>query len=180
MEKNMKFTLLFYTDGWETGPTIELSHMPAPGSVVWTEGRHGDEEESMYYVDNVMYPERGMEREESVYLYVRPYEGYTRYAPLTENDRLAERLGDLRTELAEIGRRLDGLLTEVAELRKTTEGLRQGAEALGGAAVRDLEGMLRIGEQALQSVDVLEDGQEAHIGKLDDIALALEQIKEQM
>ncbi len=99
---------------------------------------------------------------------------------MTETDRLAERLGDLRTELAEIGRRLDGLLTEVAELRKTTEGLRQGAEALGGAAVRDLEGMLRIGEQALQSVDVLEDGQEAHIGKLDDIALALEQIKEQM
>ena len=46
--------------------------------------------------------------------------------------------------------------------------------------MRDLEGMLRIGEQALQSVDVLEDGQEAHIGKLDDIALALEQIKEQM
>ena len=32
----MKFTLLFYTDGWESGPTVELSHIPAPGSIVWT------------------------------------------------------------------------------------------------------------------------------------------------
>ena len=34
----MKFTLLFYTDGWESGPTVELSHIPAPGSIVWTGG----------------------------------------------------------------------------------------------------------------------------------------------
>lgn len=80
----MKFTLLFYTDGWESGPTVELSHIPSPGSIVWTGGRRRDEEDSMYYVDNVMYPERGMEREDVVYLYVRPYTGYTRYAPMTE------------------------------------------------------------------------------------------------
>ena len=59
----MKFTLLFYTDGWESGPTVELSHIPAPGSIVWTGGRRRDEGDSMYYVDNVMYPERGMDRE---------------------------------------------------------------------------------------------------------------------
>ena len=74
----MKFTLQFYTDGWESGPTVELSHIPAPGSIVWTGGRRRDEEDSMYYVDNVMYPERGMDREDTVYLYVRPYTGYTR------------------------------------------------------------------------------------------------------
>ena len=85
----MKFTLLFYTDGWESGPTVELSHIPAPGSIVWTGGRRRDEEDSMYYVDNVMYPERGMDREDTVYLYVRPYTGYTRYAPMTEADRTA-------------------------------------------------------------------------------------------
>ena len=44
----MKFTLLFYTDGWESGPTVELSHIPAPGSIVWTGGRRRDEEDSMY------------------------------------------------------------------------------------------------------------------------------------
>ena len=87
----MKFTLLFYTDGWESGQTVELSHIPAPGSIVWTGGRRRDEEDSMYYVDNVMYPERGMDREDTVYLYVRPYTGYTRYAPMTEADRIVER-----------------------------------------------------------------------------------------
>lgn len=42
------------------------------------------------------------------------------------------------------------------------------------------ERVRRMGEQALQSADVVEDGQQAHIEKLDDIVLALEQIKEQM
>ena len=92
----MKFTLLFYTDGWESGPTVELSHIPAPGSIVWTGGRRRDEEDSMYYVDNVMYPERGMDREDTVYLYVRPYTGYTRYAPMTEADRIVDRICGLR------------------------------------------------------------------------------------
>ena len=99
----MKFTLLFYTDGWESGPTVELSHIPAPGSIVWTGGRRRDEEDSMYYVDNVMYPERGMDREDTVYLYVRPYTGYTRYAPMTEADRIVERLTAVGEELARVG-----------------------------------------------------------------------------
>lgn len=100
----MKFTLLFYTDGWESGPTVELSHIPAPGSIVWTGGRRRDEGDSMYYVDNVMYPERGMDREDTVYLYVRPYMGYTRYAPMTEADRIVERLTAVGEELARVGR----------------------------------------------------------------------------
>ena len=45
---------------------------------------------------------------------------------------------------------------------------------------RSLEGLLRLGEQALQSADAMEDGQQLHIEKLDDIVLALEQMKEQL
>ena len=114
----MKFTLLFYTDGWESGPTVELSHIPAPGSIVWTGGRRRDEEDSMYYVDNVMYPERGMDREDTVYLYVRPYTGYTRYAPMTEADRIVERLAAVGEELARVGEKLDALLADSGALRE--------------------------------------------------------------
>lgn len=169
----MKFTLLFYTDGWVSGPTVELSHIPSPGSIVWTGGRRRDDEDSMYYVDNVMYPERGMEREDVVYLYVRPYTGYTRYAPMTEADRLAEKLADIRTVLGGADARLEALHAQVAALAEAVTALRE-TVALHAERVR------RMGEQALQSADVVEDGQQAHIEKLDDIVLALEQIKEQM
>ena len=128
----MKFTLLFYTDGWESGPTVELSHIPAPGSIVWTGGRRRDEEDSMYYVDNVMYPERGMDREDTVYLYVRPYTGYTRYAPMTEADRIVERLTAVGEELARVGEKLDALLADSGALRETAAALRDSVAALGG------------------------------------------------
>ena len=128
----MKFTLLFYTDGWESGPTVELSHIPAPGSIVWTGGRRRDEEDSMYYVDNVMYPERGMDREDTVYLYVRPYTGYTRYAPMTEADRIVERLAAVGEELARVGEKLDALLADSGALRETAAALRDSVAALGG------------------------------------------------
>lgn len=183
----MKFTLLFYTDGWESGPTVELAHVPAPGSIVWTGGRRRDEEDSMYYVDNVMYPERGMEREDTVYLYVRPYTGYTRYAPMTEADRIVERLAAVGEELERVGEKLervgeklDALLAESGALRETAAAVRDSVAALGREHTRNLEGLLRIGEQALQSADAMEDGQQLHIEKLDDIVLALEQMKEQM
>ena len=176
----MKFTLLFYTDGRESGPTVELSHIPAPGSIVWTGGRRRDEEDSMYYVDNVMYPERGMDREDTVYLYVRPYTGYTRYAPMTEADRIVERLAAVGEELARVGEKLDALLADSGALRETAAALRDSVAALGGEHTRSLEGLLRLGEQALQSADAMEDGQQLYIEKLDDIVLALEQMKEQL
>lgn len=154
----MKFTLLFYTDGWESGPTVELSHIPAPGSIVWTGGRRRDEGDSMYYVDNVMYPERGMDREDTVYLYVRPYMGYTRYAPMTEADRIVERLTAVGEELARVGEKLDALLADSGALRETAAALRDSVAALGGEHTRSLEGLLRLGEQALQSADAMEDG----------------------
>ena len=166
----MKFTLLFYTDGWESGPTVELSHIPAPGSIVWTGGRRRDEGDSMYYVDNVMYPERGMDREDTVYLYVRPYMGYTRYAPMTAGGE----------ELARGGEKRDALLADSGALRETAAALRDSVAALGGEHTRSLEGLLRLGEQALQSADAMEDGQQLYIEKLDDIVLALEQMKEQL
>ena len=72
----MKFTLLFYTDNWESGPTVELASMPTTGSVVWVRGADRDDEGAMYYVDNIMHAERGIDVEDTVYLYVRPYTGY--------------------------------------------------------------------------------------------------------
>ena len=121
----------------------------------------------MYYVDNVMYPERGMDREDTVYLYVRPYMGYTRYAPMTEADRIVERLTAVGEELARVGEKLDALLADSGALRETAAALRDSVAALGG-------------EQALQSADAMEDGQQLYIEKLDDIVLALEQMKEQL
>ena len=95
----MKFSLIFYTDDWDVGPTIELGHIPAPGNVIWTKNRKsGDDDTDMYYVDNVMYAEKGMDREEVIYLYVRPYKGYTEYAPMTESDRITEKLEKLTQE----------------------------------------------------------------------------------
>ena len=95
----MKFTLLFFTVHWDTGPVVELNHIPPPGSVVWTAGRRSDEEGAMYYVDNVMYPEVGLDDGDAVYLYVRPYTGYSRYAPMTETDRLASKLAGIKESL---------------------------------------------------------------------------------
>lgn len=95
----MKFTLLFYTDDWDVGPVVELEHVPQPGSVVWVKGKKRDDEGQMYYVDNLMYPEKGLDKEDVVYLYVRPYEGYAEYAPRTETDRLAEKLDTIAREL---------------------------------------------------------------------------------
>ena len=134
----------------------------------------------MYYVDNVMYPERGMDREDTVYLYVRPYMGYTRYAPMTEADRIVERLTAVGEELARVGEKLDALLAYSGALRETAAALRDSVAALGGEHTRSLEGLLRLGEQALQSADAMEDGQQLYIEKLDDIVLALEQMKEQL
>ena len=128
----------------------------------------------MYYVDNVMYPERGMDREDTVYLYVRPYMGYTRYAPMTEADRIVERLTAVGEELARVGEKLDALLADSGALRETAAALRDSVAALGGEHTRSL------GEQALQSADAMEDGQQLYIEKLDDIVLALEQMKEQL
>lgn len=98
----MKFSLIHYTDGWEAGPTIELDHIPAPGSVVWTKRGKSADDTEMCYVDNVMYAEKGIDRDDLIYLYVRPYTGYSRYAPMTETDRITEKLEKLTEEIAAI------------------------------------------------------------------------------
>lgn len=94
----MKYTLLFYTDGWKKGPEINLSVTPTVGSVVWLNDRREQYEHDMYYVDNVMFADSGINGEDVVYLYVRPYTGYSRYAPKTESDRLAENMDKLLGE----------------------------------------------------------------------------------
>ncbi len=67
--------------------------------MIWTKGRKGADD-TMYYVDNVMYTEKGMDREDVIYLYVRPYTGYSEYAPMTEADRVTEKLDKLSKEFA--------------------------------------------------------------------------------
>lgn len=176
----MKFTLLFYTDGWTTGPVIELSHVPSPGNVVWTAGKRRGEDGDMYYVDNVMYPERGMDGEETVYLYVRPYKGYGEYAPLTEADRIVERLGEIKgliDSLASIVRRMEeahaslagSLGVMIRETEDFTTGLRERGGTLSAAA-----------EQLIQLADAIEDGQQTQLVKMDDIALLIEELKERL
>lgn len=169
----MKFTLLFYTEGWEVGSTVELSHIPSPGSVIWVGGRRRDEEELMYYVDNVMYPERGLDREDIIYLYVRPYNGYTKYAPKTEADRLVEKLDEIKTAVMTFNNAVD---QQASNNRAVLEELASIREVL--AKSNDYN--QNIGDQILQLFDAVEDGQQAEIGKLDDISLILEQIKDQL
>lgn len=169
----MKFTLLFYTEGWETGRTVELTHIPTPGSLVWVGGRRREEDGFMFYVDNVMYPERGMEREEVIYLYVRPYNGYTEYAPKTEADRLAEKLGEINDGIA--------VLREVSEsIASAGESLKAEISALREAVDKKKSYDFNFSEQILQLVDSIEDVQQAGVEKLDDVAVLIEQIKDQL
>lgn len=129
----MKFTLLFYTDNWDVGPVVELAQTPTPGSVVWIGDRRcGGDESDMYYVDNVMYPELGMDKEDTVYLYVRPYTGYSDYAPRTELDRVTEKLekvadelGWVREELSELNMRNSALNEGLSSLASTVEDKQQ-------------------------------------------------------
>lgn len=169
----MKFTLLFYTDGWESGPTVELAHIPTPGTIVWAGGRRRGEDGAMYYVDNVMYPEAGLEREDVVYLYVRPYTGYAKYAPMTEADRLAEKLIAVREELSKINGKLDTLIAGNSSLKEEFECLRELTARTGNNASS-------VGGQLVQFADSIEDGQQSYTEKLDDIVVILEQIKEQL
>lgn len=173
----MKFTLLFYTDGWTTGPVIELSHTPSPGNIVWTAGKRRGVDGDMYYVDNVMYPERGMDREETVYLYVRPYKGYGDYAPLTESDRIVERLGEIKGLM-------DTLAAVVGVMGQTTAVLADNTGVMRSAAedfitcLHEREGTLVAAvEQLIQLADAIEDGQQIQSIKMDDIALLIEELK---
>lgn len=169
----MKFTLLFYTEGWETGRTIELSHIPMQGSLVWVGGRRRDEEGYMYYVDNVMYPEHGMEREDVIYLYVRPYNGYTEYAPKTEADRLAEKLGEINDGISVLSDAVTRLLSSGEVVRSEISALR---EAVEKKEIHDLD----YTKQMLQIVDSIEDTQQVGVDKFDEITLVLEQLKDRL
>lgn len=169
----MKFTLLFYTDNWESGPTVELASMPTTGSVVWVRGAHGEEDGAMYYVDNIMYPERGIDDEATLYLYVRPYTGYALYAPKTEADRLAERMESLEQKLATACDRLE-------QLHADNQRLLQLLEQQHAAAVAQQRRTTDFAGQLIQFADAIEDGQQNTTDKLDDIAQHLQFIREQM
>lgn len=169
----MKFTLLFYTEGWETGRTVELANIPTPGSLVWVAGRRRDEDGYMYYVDNVMYPERGMEREEVIYLYVRPYNGYTEYAPKTEADRLSEKLGEISNGITALSEVVTGMAAAGVALREDIGALKKAIDEKGNHD-------FNYSEQMLKLVDSIEDVQQAGVEKLDDMSFVLEQLKERL
>lgn len=169
----MKFTLLFYTDNWESGPTVELASMPATGSVVWVRGSNRDEDGAMYYVDNIMYPERGIDAEDTLYLYVRPYTGYALYAPKTEADRLSERMASLEEKLAAVCEQLEQLHADNRQLLQLLE-QQQAATAASQRRTAQSE------TQLLQFADAIEDGQQNTNDRLDDIAQHLQFIREQM
>ncbi|MBR4851920.1 MAG: hypothetical protein IKU97_07710 [Tidjanibacter sp.] len=83
----MKFTLIHYTEGWDTGACVELSAFPPLGTLV--KASNEESFEDIYYVDNILLADGGEN-----YLFVRPYEGYGRMAPLTELDRTTEAVAE--------------------------------------------------------------------------------------
>ncbi|MDY3978673.1 MAG: hypothetical protein SOZ00_01455 [Tidjanibacter sp.] len=88
----MTFTLIHYTTGWNVGPTINLAALPAAGSLVRLADAAVDDD-GIYYVDNLMHSEGS-----TVYLFVRPYTGYGRVAPITESDRVRTSIEALRKD----------------------------------------------------------------------------------
>ena len=84
------FTLIHYTQGWHTSSRITLSEIPPLGTLVKAYDADIDNYNDIYYVDNIMFTDGGEN-----YLFVRPFEGYGKRAPLTENDRIVEALKEL-------------------------------------------------------------------------------------
>jgi len=126
----------------------------------------------MYYVDNVMYPERGVDDEEVVYLYVRSYTGYAQYAPMTEADRLAEKLGAVAERLD----RLEGRIAAMAADRAVPDAVARLCEIVA----RRRQEAAATGEAVLRFTDAIEDGQQRAADQLSDAIALLEQIKDQL
>ena len=84
------FTLIHYTEGWRIGESISLSVVPPLGTLVKSNDESVESYDDIYYVDNIMFADGGEN-----YLFVRPFEGYGKRAPLTENDRIVEALKEL-------------------------------------------------------------------------------------
>lgn len=84
------FTLIHYTQGWGLGESISLSAIPPLGTLVKSNDESVESYDDIYYVDNIMFTDGGEN-----YLFVRPYVGYGRMAPLTESDRLQESVKEL-------------------------------------------------------------------------------------
>lgn len=171
----MKFTLLFYTDNWETGPVVDLAHIPNAGSIIWTAGT-GREDSTMYYVDNIMYPERGLDDEDTVYLYVRPYTGYSHFAPKTEADRIAERLDVAARKTEETTSALRTLRDDIRRLTDVATDTRNILEGLKHSLAADASHAADTRMQVLNCADSLEEGQQVQIEKLNDILLSIEQL----
>ena len=101
----MQFTLIHYTEGWRIGATVTLSGTPAAGTLVKASFDTPDNYTDIYYIDNVLWGDGGEN-----YLFVRPFEGYGEMAPMTEIDRLNEKL-------KEIAEAIDNLNDNVMTLR---------------------------------------------------------------
>ncbi len=154
--------LIFYTQEWKISPTtIELECVPLSGNIIWLkeESKPDDSETDMYYVDNIMYPEHGINAGDPVYLFVRPYKGYTTYGPLTESDRVISAVKkvqeEMQTLLNEIHDLHDAFEEQLADLREISEDIHR------------------------MSSDVNNEQSETN-DKLESIIYRLEEIKERM
>ena len=85
-----RFTLIHYTEGWRLGESISLSAIPPLGTLVKSNDESVESYDDIYYVDNMLFADGGEN-----YLFVRPWEGYGEMAPMTEIDRLSEKLKEI-------------------------------------------------------------------------------------
>ena len=165
-----KFTLIHYTDNWETGNTVELSDIPTAGSVIWVSAGHSDEPGNMFYVDNVMYPEAGLTSDDAICLFVRPYTGYESFSPKTESDRLAEKL------IQSIG--LQKKFLEKFESVGSVAGkILAAADIISNKLAENTEILESVHADTERIADNVEDSLAAVAAKLNDIILLLEDIK---
>lgn len=166
----MKFTLIHYTENWETGNTVELEHIPTAGSVIWVSAGRTDEPGNMFYVDNVMYPETGFTADDSICLFVRPYAGYESFSPKTESDRLAEKL----IQVVGVGKKT---VEKVAAVEEVVGKVLASSQVISNNVAENTELMESLQRGAERISDGLEDAMATLTAKLNDIAVLLEDIK---
>lgn len=166
----MKFTLIHYTENWETGNTVELSEIPTVGSVIWVSAKHRDEPGNMFYVDNVMYPETGFTTDDAICLFVRPYAGYESFSPKTESDRLAEKL--IQTVNLEKKN-----LEKSTSIESVSAKILEASHLIANNLAENTEIMESVQSLTERIADHAEDSMAAILAKLNDIVMLLEDIK---
>lgn len=162
----MLFTLIRYTEEWESGPTIELPHVPRTGEMILLGDSHrrqlklDDDGPYFYYVDNVAYAEEKLDAEDLAYLFVRRYTGYGTEVPENENDRIiraVERLGQRVDALHEsVDKQTTVIADNVAATEQTIRKIGNEQTAQSDAtidAIDDVLDRIDTAQQQIQSIE---------------------------